>query len=842
MHRPQQLNISVFLSQGTTNAMDADHPPCAAPAVNEAGKIISLCWNAGALAASYYDIDQLELYAIQQAIEPRPQYVLLRELVRRYQPLFYVISGPSCFLDDCREILGVPAALSNHTSASESVVQNTTTATQPENLKIVEYSTQTQATARARLLALKLPGISPESDEHECRTFLESILPFEQELLVHSVGNLLLLLDTVGDSVSPAQLVTKINLTTPSTQLIIDGPTYEALQIFDTSRHPSGFKCGTDSRGLSVFSLFNKCSSKNSEEWLSRLMTQPIRDRIELQRRHNTVQWLLENVRYANQFDQCLKHLSNVGLLYRKILQGTARNTDWKMLKKNLYYMFTLCKLCGLTLEDANTAGTVVQELGQYTCNPGNALKHVLYTIDRCLDLEKGEEENKLTIRAGLDPAVDRLREQYDGLRQLVMESSRLGLETMQLDMANICVTYLPSFGFVISTQIDEQLQRSGIFNNSSFDLVFQAENTAYFQINLCKELNDEFGQLMATLIEHELVVQTRLTTFVGTKFPEVMGIFKQAGKLDALLSFATVAKMHRYVRPIVCDEKVLQIKAGRHVVLEHRRSYRSNDTNVDETNRHLVNVIAADASVGKTTYLKELAVICYLAHVGSFVPAAYAKIPVLDSIYTRLDHPESIFSGRSSFMSELYQMSSVLQNATAKSLVLIDEFGKGTNYLEGKSLLIGSIEHLLKRGASAPITFVTTKFIGIERFLPTEHRYLLVKVHRETRDHSRNGTNSDTLDVTSIDPSDPYEQLKATYQLASRAVAFAIMKYHQTSGQAPTTENIRLLMESTPITRVPERCLEISHHPSRAAHAADTASMTLPVDPNGNLNEKRNI
>ncbi|XP_035895962.1 mutS protein homolog 5-like [Anopheles stephensi] len=823
--------------------MESDQPPCATPAANQSGKIISLCWNAGALAASYYEIDQLELYAIQQAIEPRPQYVLLRELVRRYHPLFYVISGPSCFLDDGREILGIPVALSNHADATDSAAQNTTTATQPAaNVKIVEYSTQTQATARARLLALKLPGMPPEADEIECRTFLESILPFEQELLVHSVGNLLLLLDTVGDSVSPAQLVTKINLVTPSTQLIIDGLTYEALQIFDTSRHPSGFKSGTESRGLSVFSLFNKCSSKNGEEWLSRLMTQPIRDRMELQRRHNTVQWLLENVRYANQFDQCLKHLSNVGLLYRKILQGTARNTDWKMLKKNLYYMFTLCKLCGFTLEDANTAGTVVQELGQYTRNPGNALKHVLYTIDKCLDLEKGEEENKVTIRAGLDPAVDRLREQYDGLRQIVMESSRLGLETMQLDMANICVTYLPSYGFVISTQIDEQLQRSGIFNNSSFDLVFQAENTAYFQINLCKELNDEFGQLMATLIEHELVVQTRLTTFVGTKFPEVMGIFKQAGKLDALLSFATVAKMHRYVRPVITDAKVLQIQAGRHVVLEHRRTYRSNDTNVDATNRNLVNVIAADASVGKTTYLKELAIICYLAHVGSFVPAAYAKIPILDSIYTRLDHPESIFSGRSSFMSELYQMSSLLQNATAKSLVLIDEFGKGTNYLEGKSLLVGSIEHLLNRGASAPITFVTTKFTGIGQFLPTEHRYLLVKVHRDARgDRSRNGTTSDTLDVTSIDPTDPYEQLYATYQLASRAVAFAIMKYHQTGGQAPATESVRLLMESTPITRVPERCLEISHHPSRAAHA-DTASMTLPVEPNGNLNEKRNI
>uniref|UniRef100_A0A182QBP6 DNA mismatch repair proteins mutS family domain-containing protein n=1 Tax=Anopheles farauti TaxID=69004 RepID=A0A182QBP6_9DIPT len=810
------------------------------PADNQERKIISICWNAGALAASFFDIDQLELYAIQQAIEPRPQYVLLRELVRRYQPLYYVISGPTCFLEDCREVLGVSIPISTRPSSSDVAARNTSAAsTQSANVKVVDFSAHTQTAAKTRLLALKLPGMPPESDELQCRAYLESVLPFEQELLVHSVGNLVLLLDTVGNALSSAQLVTKINLITPSTQLIIDGLTYEALQIFDTSRHPSGFKCGTDTRGLSVFSLFNKCSSKNGEEWLSRLMTQPIRDREEIEHRHNTVQWLLENVRYANQFDQCLKHLSNVGLLYRKILQGTARNTEWKLLKKNLYYLYTLCKVCKLTLEDRRTVGTLVHELGLYSRNPANALKHVLYTIDKCLDLEKGDEENKVIFRAGLNPAIDQLREQYDGLRQMVMESSRLDLEHLQLDMANVCVTYLPSFGFVISTQIDDQLQRSGILDNSSFELVFQADNTAYFHISLCKDLNDEFGQMVATMLEHELALKTRLTTFVGLKFPEVMGMFKQAGKLDALLSFATVAKMNRYVRPIVCDEKVLQIRGGRHVVVEHHNMYRPNETCIGETNSCTVSVIAVDASMGKTTYLKELAIICYLAHIGSFVPAAYAKIPLLDSIYTRLDHPESIFSGRSSFMSELYQMSNILRNATPKSLVLIDEFGKGTNYLEGKSLLVASIEHLLKRGPNAPITFVTTKFTGIEQFLPPQHRYLQVKVRRlEAREHSRS---TDTLDVTSGDPTNADEQLQTAFQLAFRAVAFTMMKYHQSYSEAPATAVVRTLMASTPITRVPERCLEISH-PSSRQPCRGTASMTSAAEPSGSAVEKRNI
>ncbi|ETN62139.1 MutSH5 [Anopheles darlingi] len=800
---------------------------------NPTGKILSLCWNAGALAASYYDIDQLELYAVQQAIEPRPQYVLLRELVRRYNPLFYLISGPSCFLDDCGELLRIPTPAPGPSTVDGNNTTTTTTSTgNGPHIKIHEFNARSQAIAKHRLLALKLPGMPREPDESECRTFLESILPFEQELLVHSVGNLLLLLDGIGEPLSPDRLVTKINLVTPSTQLIIDGLTYEALQIFDASRHPSGFKCGTaESRGMSVYSLFNKCASRNGEQWLVRLMTQPIRDRDELHRRHETVQWLLENIGYANQLEQHLKHLSNLGLLYRRILQGSARNEDWKAFKKNLYYLYSLCKLCALTLDDAKVAGTLIESLGRYVRNHDNALKQILFTIDKCLDLERGAEENKLIIRTGLDRTIDQLREQYDGLRRLVLETTRVEMQSLQLDLGNICVTYLPSFGFVISTQVDEQLQRSGIFENASFELVFQADATAYFQIQLCKELNTEFGVMIGQLIEQELAFQTRLISSVGHRFPEVMGVFKDAGKLDALLSFATVAKMYRYVRPCVGEDKTLQIGAGRHVMLEHRRDYQAHDTSVGGANLHYVNVIAADSTIGKTTYLKELATICYLAHIGSFVPAECARIPLLDSIYTRLDHPESIFSGRSSFMSELYQMALVLQNSSSRSLVLIDEFGKGTNYVEGKALLIASIEHLLKRQQDAPITFVTTRFARIGEFLPVSHRFLRVtEVNssgtREEPETSRNVTGNDT---TTVDVTDPNELLETAYQLASRAVAFTLLKLHLTVGRLPEEEIVRTLFSATPVTRVIERCLEISHPSTSTLHANDDVNEALP-------------
>lgn len=161
-------------------------------------------------------------------------------------------------------------------------------------------------------------------------------------------------------------------------------------------------------------------------------------------------------------------------------------------------------------------------------------------------------------------------------------------------------------------------------------------------------------------------------------------------------------------------EGKVLDIHGGRHLLLDLHKKFVANDTLVDVNDKNLINVIIAPNGSGKSVYIKELAQITFLAHIGSFVPAERARISIVDAIYTRIHTPESVYLGKSSFLIEMQQMSNVIMNSSCKALILIDEMGQGTNELNGKSILLACLENLAHREALAPITFVITHYVDI--------------------------------------------------------------------------------------------------------------------------------
>lgn len=162
----------------------------------------------------------------------------------------------------------------------------------------------------------------------------------------------------------------------------------------------------------------------------------------------------------------------------------------------------------------------------------------------------------------------------------------------------------------------------------------------------------------------------------------------------------------------MVNDGRLLEIRGGRHLLLDLQRKFVANDTAVSARAQNLVNVIIAPNGSGKSVYLKELAQITYLAHIGSYVPADAAKMSTVDAIYTRIYTPESVYLGKSAFLIELQQMSNVVMNSSCNALILIDEMGQGTNELSGKSVLLACIEDLVQREHLAPITFIITHYV----------------------------------------------------------------------------------------------------------------------------------
>jgi DNA mismatch repair protein MSH5 len=145
--------------------------------------------------------------------------------------------------------------------------------------------------------------------------------------------------------------------------------------------------------------------------------------------------------------------------------------------------------------------------------------------------------------------------------------------------------------------------------------------------------------------------------------------------------------------------------------LVEQIREYVPSTTIIDGTNRHFINIINAPNASGKSVYMKQVALICYMAHIGCFVPADECTVMLLDSIYTRIYTPESVYQCESAFMADLQQMSKVIINSSSRSLVLVDEFGKGTHFKDGIALLAASIEHFVDRVDLTPLAFITTHY-----------------------------------------------------------------------------------------------------------------------------------
>ena len=192
---------------------------------------------------------------------------------------------------------------------------------------------------------------------------------------------------------------------------------------------------------------------------------------------------------------------------------------------------------------------------------------------------------------------------------------------------------------------------------------------------------------------------------------------------LDVYLSLAEIASENNYCRPEILTDESLEIKGGRHPVVEHTlltKSFISNDTKIDEGN--LIHIITGPNMSGKSTYLRQIALIVLLAQIGSFVPASSAKIGVVDRIFTRIGAQDEIHAGRSTFMVEMVETANILNNASKHSLLILDEIGRGTSTYDGLSIAWAVVEFIHNHPKLKSRTFFATHYHEltlIPEFLP---------------------------------------------------------------------------------------------------------------------------
>ncbi len=292
-------------------------------------------------------------------------------------------------------------------------------------------------------------------------------------------------------------------------------------------------------------------------------------------------------------------------------------------------------------------------------------------------------------IRDGFDAALDELRHATRGGKDWIAklqqdEITRTGIQSLKVRFNSVFGYYIEVTKSNLDKVPADYIRKQTIANGERF---------------ITPELKEMEGKILgaeerSVKLEYELFQRVR-EEVLGT-LAAIQTSAAALAQIDVLAGFAEIARLHNYCRPQIADEGILEVHDGRHPVLEQALSeerFVPNDCHLDANTR--ITLITGPNMAGKSTYIRQVALLALLAHTGSFVPAAEARIDLIDRIFTRIGASDDLARGQSTFMVEMCETANIVNNATGRSLVILDEIGRGTSTFDGLSLAWSIVEHL---------------------------------------------------------------------------------------------------------------------------------------------------
>lgn len=661
---------------------------------------------------------------MNETIDSSPDHVQLQNLFRQVQPSFLLASGPNKFFEELIQLLELP----DGTDVNKFKITKTKVAdANATNVSFYQFNRKNQQEGfRKRIYELDLPGLPSESSTTDRQIFIDSAFPMNQELTVLALGNLLkyvhenhLKWNHIFMHLDNKPIITNVIVFYTEAQVLIDDTTFNALNIFSNIYHPSSFKTQIRRDGLSLFNMLNKCVSSVGVQELKSMLKQPIRDIVELNLRLSTVEWCLkpENFETVSILRRYLNNLLSVNAIVSRITMSLGKSDDWKSLKKTVYFCFLICETCA-SLNEESVRPTLLHSLADFSKNE-LTIKGILFALDRIVDLEGIDEKNRFIVKEGMDPGLDEKRNNLEEMKHTWMQMSPDdSLMLLNGDENVFHFVYFPEMGFAIGTEKNVEEMNLDNIQQDGIELIFQTVDSTFFRTPKCKILNDEYEQRLSEIIEHEMRIFNRLLKYINENLAELIDITKLCSKLDVFISFASVSATYKFCKPTITTNKELTIVNGRHPLVELLKEFVPSTTIINEHNKNYINIITAPNASGKSVYIKQVALISYMVHIGMFVPADECTLSLLHSIYTRIYSPESVYQCESAFMADLQQMSKVVMNSSSRSLILVDEFGKGTHYKDGIALLAATIDHFINRGDLTPIAFITTHYSQVHELI----------------------------------------------------------------------------------------------------------------------------
>ncbi|XP_048489211.1 mutS protein homolog 5-like [Plutella xylostella] len=652
-------------------------------------------------------INERNLQVLEEIVDRAPAHQMLSNLIRRVEPSKLLVDGKAqgTFVNMVKKIV-----FANGNDSAEPACR----------LIFISAKEYNFEACKRRISSLSLPHEPHNCTEDERAIFLRTILHFGQLQSVHALGALLRYVDLNWSSLSmdlhskPQFMgLKKISLADIVT---IDADTYKGLQIFSPVSHPSGFKKGaraSDKEGLSLFSVFNKCASKVGQSRMRVLLQHPTNDMALLRQRQQVVGYFMRAQADTTLRNICssLRFVKNVNGILTKIKALSAKPYQWKSLYNTLYNTVLICEMC----ENVAGASDFLDQLGSYD---NNKLYEMALYMNRIIDFDLSKTEGKFTVKPGVDPELDRKKQTMAQLHGLMSETAKVELERLPPYIDECTMLYMPHLGYLLGVRAWEDNLSVEQKELPNMRFMFQNNDYIHYKSKGCEELDVMIGDTYPEIVAHETRIMMRLTTIVLENLQTLSAVIDKCAELDCLIAISKVCKEFSFVQPELTHEKVIHITRGKHPLhLLTCDDFVPNDLHSDGDSG-FVKIFTGPNASGKSVYMKQVGLIVYLAHIGSFVPADAATIGLLTHIYTRIQSTECIAAHMSAFLIDLRQMSLALQESTSNSLIIVDEFGKGTSEVDGISLLASCINSLLCRELNCPHVLLATHMLQLPEFI----------------------------------------------------------------------------------------------------------------------------
>lgn len=462
--------------------------------------------------------------------------------------------------------------------------------------------------------------------------------------------------------------------------------------------------------GLSLLKVIDKTVTPMGGRKLRSWLSFPLLDIDEITRRQDAVEYFFKDVACRERSEEALRRVGDLERLMAKLASNRIGPRDFVSLRDSLRAADNLRMV--LAESDSEVFRKMAQDMSD-TSQLSETIARVLVD-DAPTQLGRGN-----AIAAGVDAELDELRNLHSNSKRALeeirdRESEQTGIPSLKIAFNNV-------FGYYIEVR------------NTHKDKVPETWIRKQTLVNAERYITPELKEYEEKIMGAEdriLAIENRLFSELVqgalTFIPRIQRNAIATATVDCLFSLAQVAEEYRYVRPVVDDSMKISITEGRHPVIERRlpagEPYISNSVELDSDGHQILMITGPNMS-GKSALLRQTALIVLMAQIGSFVPAEAAHIGLVDKIFTRVGASDNISSGESTFMVEMNEAASILNNMSNRSLILFDELGRGTSTYDGISIAWAIVEHIHENGHFRPKTLFATHYHELNEMEKTFNR-----------------------------------------------------------------------------------------------------------------------